>query len=347
MENEGPNFLIREARPADHRQLLALARELDSVNLPTESDKLREILTRSASSFRGRIRDRTRAVYVFCAEEIATRRIVAASMIIGKHGTPAAPHYYLEVDAEERYSHILRKLFRHPYLRLRYSMDGPTEIGGLIVTPAMRGHPERIGKLISWVRFLYFGRHLERFERKVVAEMLAPMLPNQGNVFWDNYGRRVTGLSFREADRLSTRDKEFIRALFPETPIYTFMLPAEVRDSLGAVGENTRGAVHLLEQAGMRYLNQIDPFDGGPYYGGIIADLEPVRTRRTIVAVGGAPSAEEQRSYLVAIENRDGFHAVRAEAELLQDADHLRVTPAILHALKIKPRTRVDIVALP
>jgi arginine N-succinyltransferase len=346
MQTGGPHFILRAARPGDHRQLLALARELDSINLPTEAGKLRELLARSVRSFRGQIRDRARAVYVFCAEAIATRRIVAASMIIGKHGTPAAPHYYLELDADERYSHTLRKLFRHSFLRLRYSMDGPTEIGGLIVTQAMRGHPERIGKLISWVRFLYIGRHLARFEPRIVAEMLAPMLPGQGNVFWDNYGRRVTGMSFREADRLSTHDKEFIRTLFPETPLYTFMLPAEVRDALGAVGENTRGAVHLLEQAGMRFLNQIDPFDGGPYYGAATADLEPVKSRRTIVALAGEPASDQQRSFLVAVENADGFRAVRAEAEL-HEAGHLVVTPAVLHALKLKSRARVDIVPLP
>ena len=176
MKNAGPHFLLRAARPGDHRQLLALARELDSINLPTAAGRLRELLARSTRSFHGRIRDHAQAVYIFCAEEIATRRIVAASMIIGKHGTPTAPHYYLELDADERYSHTLRKLFRHSFLRLRYAMDGPTEIGGLIVTQAMRGHPERIGKLISWVRFLYIGRHLARFEKQVVAEMLAPML---------------------------------------------------------------------------------------------------------------------------------------------------------------------------
>jgi arginine N-succinyltransferase len=346
MRTAGPHFLLRAARPRDHRQLLALARELDSINLPTEAGRLREMLARSTRSFGGRVRDRAQAVYIFCAEEIATRRIVAASMIIGKHGTPAAPHYYLELDADERYSHTLRKLFRHSFLRLRYAMDGPTEIGGLIVTAAMRGHPERVGKLIAWVRFLYMGRHLARFEKQVVAEMLAPMLPDHGNVFWDNYGRRVTGLSFRDADRLSTHDKEFIRALFPETPLYTFMLPAEVRDALGAVGEHTRGAVHLLEQAGMRFLNQIDPFDGGPYYGAATAALEPVQSRRTVVAIVGEPPAEKQRSYIVAIENADGFRAVRAEAEL-HDGGHLIVTPAVLHALRIKSRTRVDIVPLP
>jgi arginine N-succinyltransferase len=237
-------------------------------------------------------------------------------------------------------------MFRHPYLKLRYSMDGPSEIGGLIVDPSMRGHPEQVGKQISWVRFLYLGRHQARFEAHVVAEMLAPMSQDHGNVFWDHYGRRVTGLSFREADILSTRDKEFIRTLFPETPLYTFLLPDEVRAALGAVGPNTRGAVRLIEQAGMRFLDQIDPFDGGPYYGAAIAALEPVKHCHTVVAEAGEPDLDQRHDYLIAVENGEGFRAVRADAEL-HDDDRITVPTSALNVLGIKPRTRVDLVPLP
>jgi len=346
MSSAPPAFILREARLADRAALVALARELDSINLPREPQQMRDALERSARAFRGRIRNRVEALYIFCAEEIATGHLVAASMIIGKHGTPEAPHYYLECGDDERYSHSLRKLFRHPYLRLRYSMDGPTEIGGLIVTKAMRGHPERLGKQISWVRFLYLGKHLERFEPQVVAEMLAPMGPDHGNVFWDHYGRRVTGLSFREADVLSTRDKEFIRALFPETPLYTFMLPQEVRESLGATGENTRGAVRLLEQAGMHFLKQIDPFDGGPYYGAATAELTPVRARRQVSAVSGEPAPERALDGLAATEHDGEFRAVRTSLELL-DNDRALIPPAILETLRVKPRSHLDFVTLP
>ncbi len=340
-----PAFLIREARAGDHPQLLNLARELDSINLPTDSRAMHEAIDRSVQAFRGRIRDRSRSVFIFCAQERATRRLVAASMIIGKHGTPAAPHYYLEMDSDERYSHTLRKSFRHPYLRLRYSMDGPTEIGGLIVTAAMRGHAERVGKQISWVRFLYIGMHRRRFEDQVLAEMLAPMLPEHGNIFWDHYGRSVTGLSFREADILSARDKEFIRALFPDTPLYTFLLPDEVRGSLGAVGENTRGAVRLLEQAGMKFLKHIDPFDGGPYYGAPTDQLLPVQQVSTHAISVGEPVAERARQYLLAHENH-GFRAVRVDAEV-PEPGRLIVRAGVLHTLGVKPRAKVYAVALP
>jgi arginine N-succinyltransferase len=346
MEAHEPTFLIRPAHPRDHRQLLALARELDSINLPTDPRQLRGAIAQSVSSFNGRVRERSKALYIFCAEEILTRRIVAAALIIGKHGTPEAPHYYLEMDSDERYSRTLRKMFRHSFLRLRYSMDGPTEIGGLIVTDAMRGHPERIGKQISWVRFLYIGKHPTRFEDHVLAEMLAPMLPEHRNVFWDHYGRTMTGLSFQEADLLSVRDKEFIHALFPETPLYTFMLPDAVRNSIGMVGENTRGAVRLLEQAGMRFLNHIDPFDAGPYYGATTTDLVPIRKLHNYAAIAGQPAPERANLYLVACVDRRGFRAVRAQAETLDD-DRIVVTPAVLAALGLKSKARVDTVPLP
>lgn len=347
MEAAPPAFVVREARATDHRRLLRLARELDSINLPTDSAEMAAMLARSAKSFRGRVANRARAVYVFCAEEIATRAIVGASMIIGQHGTPQSPHYYLEIDSDERYSARLRKMFRHTYLRLRHSMDGPTETGGLIVTQAMRHRPERIGKQLSWARFVYIGRHLKRFQGRVIAEMLPPTAGDRGNIFWDHYGKRVTGLSFREADRLSIRDKEFIPALFPDSPLYIFLLPDEVRASIGAVRDESRGAVRLLEQAGMKFLNQIDPFDGGPYYGAPTAELVPVRQRRTLKLRIGEPPAEHARLYMVAHEDsRRGFRAVQANA-LEEEEGRLVVPAGVIEALDLAEGASVAAVPLP
>jgi arginine N-succinyltransferase len=347
MDTGQPAFVIREARAADRRSLLRLARELDSVNLPTDSAELTETLARAAKSFRGRVANPARAVYIFCAEEIATRTIAGASMIIGRHGTPQSPHYYLEIDSDERYSARLRKMFRHTYLRLRHSMDGPTETGGLIVAQPMRHRPERIGKQLSWVRFLYIGRHLKRFQDRVIAEMLPPSLGDQGNIFWDHYGRRVTGLSFRQADRLSAHDKEFIHALFPDAPLYTFLLPDEVRASIGAVREESRGAVRLLEQAGMKFLNHIDPFDGGPYYGAPTAELVPVRQRRTLKLRAAEPPAEHARLYLIAHEDsRRGFRAVQASA-LEEEEGRLATSANAIAALGLAEEASVDAVPLP
>jgi arginine N-succinyltransferase len=333
-----PSVLLREARPADYRQILRLARELDSTSLPTGATELAELLECSKTSFAGKVRERSRARYVFAAEEISSRRIVAVSMIIGKHGTPSSPHYYFEVADDERYSHSLKRMFRHTYLRLRYAMDGPTEIGGLIVSPELRGHPERIGKQISWVRFLYIARNRRRFESQVLAEMLPPNLPGHQNRFWDHYGRRVTGLSYKQADRLSTRDKEFIRALFPDSPIYVLMLPEEIRTAIGEVGDNTRGALRILEQAGMRYLNQIDPFDGGPYYGCRVDEVAPIRSCGTYRAVAGTPG--ETTRFLVSRRDPRGYRAVASIAEIRKR--QIIVPAPVFDILNIRQDDQVD-----
>ncbi len=340
-----PSFLIRQANRRDHRQILQLARELDSINLPTDSAKLAEALNLSAESFAGRIRRRAEAVYIFCAEELQGERVVAVSMIIGKHGTPNSPHYYFEIDTDERYSQSLRRMFRHQCLRLRYSMDGPSELAGLFVDTVMRGHPERIGKQISWVRFLYIARHRSRFEPTLIAEMLAPSTPNHGNRFWDYYGGLVTGLSYREADLLSARDKEFIRALFPDSPLYTFLLPREVQESIGQVAESSRGAAHLLEQAGMKFLNQIDPFDAGPYYGAQVTDLRPVKEFRRLRAGLGEPDPAKTRRYLVAHEGARGFRAVQANATV--DERRILVDEDTLKTLSVHEGDELNPVPLP
>ena len=229
-------FLLREAAPADAPQILRLSRLLDSINLPTEEQDLTSLLAQSEASFRSNIRRREDGVYLFVLEDFVSRNIVGTAMILAKHGTPDSPHFYLEMAEDQRYSKTLKKMFRHTYLTLRRCIDGPTELGGLIVDPAYRQHPAKVGKQLSFVRFLYMAMHPECFEDEVLAEMMPPLTADKESLFWECYGRRVTGLSFREADKLSTKDKEFIDALFPPIPLYVCMLPVEVQEQLGKVG---------------------------------------------------------------------------------------------------------------
>lgn len=348
-------FLLREARPRDKLRLLELARMLDSINMPTTARGMEETLSRTRRSFRGRIRNRGRAVYIFCAEDLDTHSVAGASMIIAKHGTPASPHYYLQIDSDERYSHTLHKMFRHNFLRLRHSMDGPTEAGGLIVDPRLRRTPDKIGRQLSWLRFLYIAMHRNRFESRIIAEIMPPLTPDHSNLFWDHYGRRLTGLSFREADRLSIHDKEFIRALFPDAPLYTILLPDEVRTFLGAVGEQSRGAVRLLEQAGLRFLDQVDPFDAGPYYGAPISELEPIKALRSYRVVPGTisvpgtiakPPDHTEGTYLVAYEDETGWRAVQVTTAAPEGGRMVLANDA-MDALGIKEGMSVDAIPLP
>ncbi len=340
---EALRFVLRESRPSDLDELLRLSRILDSINLPTERADLKAAILRSRRSFARRA-DAKRGLYIFVAEERPSARPVGGSMIIAKHGTPESPHYFLEMVNDERYSKTLRKMFRHTYLHLRHSMDGPTEIGGLIVEPRLRRHPARLGTQLSFVRFLYMALHRDRFAGEVIAEMKPPLTEKGENRFWQCYGARVTGVTFRAADRLSTKDKEFIPALFPDAPLYTCMRPIEVQREIGQVGPETIGAVRLLERIGLRFLDQIDPFDAGPYYGAPLDEVTLIReTRRVRLAEERSPPPDA-RHYLIGVENR-GFVAFRAAARLGEGV--LFLPAAVLEPLRLRAGTPAAALPIP
>ena len=152
-------------------------------------------------------------------------RAIGSSMVFAQHGSRRAPHIFFDVIDEERYSETLDRHFHHKMLRIGYNYDGLTEIGGLVLLPEFRGHPEQLGKALVHVRFLYIALHRAVFRDDIVSELMPPLEPDGTSLLWEALGRHFTGLSYQEADRLSRQNKEFIRTLFPQDPIYASLLP--------------------------------------------------------------------------------------------------------------------------
>src|SRR5579859_172497 len=119
---------IRGAVPADEEQVLEVARHLNTVNLPADRDRVREILDVSMRSFTGAIKDPKRREYLFVLVDLAKNVIAGTSMIIAQLGRRDAPYIYVDVIPEERYSQTLDKHFSHTTLKIGYSYTGPTEI---------------------------------------------------------------------------------------------------------------------------------------------------------------------------------------------------------------------------
>ena len=259
-------YEIRGAVPADEDQLLDVAGHLNTVNLPNDREEIRGILEHAQKSFTGAIKDPRRREYVFVLCDLEKDRIVGTSMVIGQLGRRDAPYIYVDVFEEERYSATLDKHFRHVVLKIGYSYNGPTEIGGLIVSPDYRKKPERLGLLISYVRFLYIKMHRDWFKDELLAELLPPLEPDGTSHLWDAVGRKFTDMTYADADRLSKKNKEFIKGLFPEGAIYASLLPQHAQDVIGKVGGATRGVEKMLRRIGFRYAWRVDPFDGGPHF---------------------------------------------------------------------------------
>lgn len=257
------SFVIRPAEPSDRGDLVILATSLSArgfLTLPTRKEELEDLIHLSGQSFAGIVNDPDQGRYLFVLEE--GKKVIGCSLIIARHGTPESPHLFFEVDP-------VRKT-----LELQWETKGRTELGGLILDPAYRGHPAKLGKKLSFVRLLYIGRYPQRFREDILAELLPPFTADGKSPLWEALGRKWTGLGLREADQRSRRDKNFVREAFPEGPIAMASLPPEVRETIGQVGLETRPVARILSEVGFRYLNQVDPFDGGPHYGARLDEIK-------------------------------------------------------------------------
>ena len=302
-------FEIRGVVAADEEQLLAVAHHLDTVNLPDDREVIKSIIDQSTKSFTGQVKDPKRRDYVFVLVDTAKQKIIGTSMIIAQLGRRDAPYIYLDVTEEERYSQTLDKHFKHVILKIGYSFNGPTEIGGLILLPEYRKVPEKLGLIISYVRFLYLKMHRELFRDEVLAELLPPLEPDGTSHLWDALGRHFTGMTYAEADLLSKKNKEFIKGLFPEGAIYASLLPKTAQDVIGKVGAQTRGVERMLRRIGFRYAERVDPFDGGPHFTAPTDEIELVQrsTKRTIGRLLG-PKDNPKSRFLVGIDLPEAPH---------------------------------------
>lgn len=270
-------FLIRSAGPKDLKAVLGLARYLNSYNLPCDKKFIRKMLAETEASFAGKIKEKARMKFLFVAEDAKTGRIVGSSLILARHGTPKLPHLSFRIGAENKTSRFLSKRVEHLTLKLCSDKTGFTEIGGLVVLPRYRRSKEKLGKQLSYVRFAYMARHPEKFQPRVLVEYLPHLDPEEGNALWEALGRKFTGLSYQDADRMSAVSKEFILSLFPKDKIYGSFLPDSVVRHIGMPGPGAKISVKMLEKIGFRFLNQVDPFDGGPHFGARFARISLVR----------------------------------------------------------------------
>ncbi len=313
------SFLIRPVAKSDLAQLLELAKQFSLLNLPGDKQVLGEKIERSLLSFSGKGKgankvskktggktNRSRSEYLFVIEDTEAKKVVGSSLILAKHGTHEIPHHYFKILRREHFSKDLGVGFIHQVLRFQTDLDGPTEIGGLLVDRDHRKRPEKLGKQISLSRFLYMAMHREQFEDRVLCELAPPLTEEGRSEFWEALGRRFTGLPYQEADVLSQTHKEFITSLFPTDDIYLCLLESKARLVLGRVGVETQPAKHLLESIGFKFVDEVDPFDGGPHFGCATDEILPIALGKTLKVSANVKGPFPNQG-LVATRNADDF----------------------------------------
>jgi arginine N-succinyltransferase len=222
-------------------------------------------------------------------------------------------------------------------LKLGLDYNGPTEIGGLILNPDFRGHKEKLGKQLSFVRFLFMGMHPERFKPMIHSELMPPFDKQGNSPLWEAIGRRFMNMNYVEADVLSRNNKEFILSLFPSENIYQTLLPMEAREAIGKVGRETEPVKKMLESIGFKYTYEVDPFDGGPHYRCPLKDVKPIKEKITGLLITNKNfEADKAREVILSLEHPEhDFFAVRTLLQVHGDGQ-LSVDPQLIKNMNLK-----------
>ncbi len=343
MAGSGTDWLIRQARPEDIKDLLKLARRLDSVNLPADEPAISGLIHKSRESFASRSREIVHSQFLFVIENAATGEVVGSSQILDKHGIVNRPHIGFKLVQVEKSSRTMNRSFTHTCMKLEWNSEGITEIGGLIVADRYRSHPDKLGKLISYARFLYMSMWPEKFRSEVLAELLPPLDKHGDSLFWEYVGKKFTGMSYKEANATCRTNAEFMFSLFPHTLIYATILPEKVQKLIGAVHPDTQPVPRMLESIGFRFTGEVCPFDGGPHYRAKMAEITLLKKCRPMAVVFGDPVADAPQS-LVAHDDAGEFRA--AVLPVAPASPSVGVSPSTAKLLGVRRGQHVHVLPL-
>ncbi len=337
-------FLIRQAKPADLDDLHSLAKQTFFINLPPDRDIIAHKIAQSTASFQRLASGKSPAaasklrasphllhdsaagiraltshsdLFLFVLEDVEGRGVVGTSQVIAKMGGPGHPRVFLRLGTMTRRSESLKLEWTHQTANLETDSSGPTEIGGLILNHAFRGHKLRLGRLLSFSRFHLIGLFRRHFAPRVVAEMLGPIDKNGYNPFFEKFTRHFIPRSFAEVYRFSQQSKEFITGLVPPGPIDLSIMDPEVAAAAGAVSDDTLPARRILERLGFASHDQIDPMDGGPHLECATGKIELVRATvraKTIMAAAKIGGKTAHDSIVSTLDRQGEFRAVQTAA---------------------------------
>ncbi len=346
-------FLIRQTKADDVGTLLKLARMVYFINLPPDERLIAAKIQHSRDCFLriasgapltlpepgahiSGLSSRDADVFMFTIEDTESGGVVGTSQIKAHMGGPGNPNYSFKLIRREFKSHSLGFGTHHLVARLNADTSGPTEIGGLIIQPAFRGHKDHPGRLISFVRFHFMALYRSTFADRIIAEMMAQVTSDGDNVFWDHIGRKFIPVKYAEADRFCQHNRLFIDELLPKDDIYLTLLPLEVLNQVGQVGTETAPARRILERLGFAFKDFVDPFDGGPHLEAATDQVSLVKnTRRG--TIGEPLSGKGTHHGIVSVLHSDGeFRAAETEFNIDKQG-RISVSETAMQALNAEP----------
>lgn len=313
--------IVRPVKLDDLDDLVDLANQetFGLTSLPKDARLLRTRILESLYSFQKPVEKPGGELYLFVMEDRDTKRVIGTSCIVSKVGG-FQPFYTYGIQVTVHESNTLGIRKEIPTLHLEKDHSGPSEIGGLLLSPEYRKHGN--GRLLSLFRFLFMAEYPERFEPTVIAEMRGVLDAAGNSAFWDALGRYFFDMDYPSADLLSAMDKKFIADLMPTCPIYIPLLPESAQAVIGKIHQQTKPAMKLLQDEGFKYIDRVDIFEAGPVIRCNVTDIRIVQESRKALVAGISNQPVKHHTHIVAALG-DDFSAFMGSVTIDQDAGAL------------------------
>ena len=175
-----------------------------------------------------------------------------------KRWTPLVPEYG-GFHTPCRVLHITKDREGGKVLKLKTFTRGLCYLGGLVLHREYRGHPQKLARLVSWIRLLFMALCPKDFTGPVYTEV-SPVLDSRGqNAFHSYFLSR-----YLKARSLPPKDlQEWTQVLF-QKEVALDPLPPEVQGVLGQTGPGGGKVLHLLKSQNLVFKDLVHPKDGGP-----------------------------------------------------------------------------------
>lgn len=323
---------IRPIKRSDLPALIKMAKGAGAgfTSLPPIPQFLREKIQLSEKSFSAKVRKPGHERYMFVLEDSETGEVGGCCAVEAACGLDE-PFYNYRVGTMVHASRELSVYNPIPTLYLTNDLTGTSVLCSLYLSPSFRAGGS--GRLLSKSRFMFMAAYTGRFAPKVVAEMRGVSDSKGRSPFWECLGRHFFSIDYDRAEHLvGMGNKAFIAELMPKHPIYTVLLPADVRAIIGKVHKHTAPAMHLLQQEGFRYQGYVDIFDGGPTVESPLADVRSIASSRVVTARTG--ESVEGVPHLIANTQLRSFRCILADVTV--DARSVVLNREQMRVLKLK-----------
>ncbi|WP_433735959.1 arginine N-succinyltransferase [Pseudomonas putida] len=337
-------LVLRPVQLNDLPQLQRLAREsmVGVTSLPDDSERLRDKILDSCTSFEQNVQSPGPENYCFVLEDLATQSLRGCSEILATAGF-SEPFYSLRNRHFNSASRELNIEHEVPALSVCQDLSGHTLLRGFHIDAALER--TAFSQLLSRARLLFIAAHARRFSDAVITEIVGYSSDEGHSPFWDAVGKHFFDLPYVEAERLcGLESRTFLAELMPQYPIYVPMLPQAAQDCIGRIHPDGQEAFDILEREGFETNSYVDLFDGGPTLFARTAAIHSIAHSHSALANPGSVIDARGR-YLVSNDSLENYRAIVADLDYVA-GQPVTLDASLCAALKVSEGSPIRLIAL-